>query len=44
MCTLSAITIDPELKKYFNRKVEEGKIKSRRFEQFFLEFIVKLYT
>ena len=27
MCALSAITSDPELKKYFNRKVEEGKNK-----------------
>jgi len=27
MCALSAITSDPELKNYFNRKVEEGKNK-----------------
>ena len=27
MCALSAITSDPELKHYFNRKVEEGKSK-----------------
>jgi len=27
MCALSAITSDPELKKYYNRKVEEGKSK-----------------
>lgn len=27
MCALSAITSDPELKNYFNRKVEEGKSK-----------------
>jgi transposase len=27
MCALSAITSDPELKKYFKRKVEEGKSK-----------------
>ena len=27
MCALSAITSDPELKIYYNRKVEEGKSK-----------------
>lgn len=27
MCALSAVTSDPELKNYFNRKVEEGKSK-----------------
>jgi transposase len=27
MCALSAITSDPELKHYFNRKVKEGKNK-----------------
>jgi hypothetical protein len=27
MCALSAITSDPELKRYFKRKVEEGKNK-----------------